>query len=136
MAGTPITSATDLAGYLTRYPHEITFGDEEPETVRERYHTPDYALATDGILLDRKRLLDHIRPARKRATAVQVEVDEAIVDGDRVAARYRLVATMRKGNVIATEIYMFGRLADDGRLHRVTQLTRTSPATDDQAIRG
>jgi hypothetical protein len=136
MAGTHITPATDLAGYLTRYPHEVTFGDEEPETVMDRYHTSDYELVNDGILLDRKRLLDHIRPARKRASAVQVEVDEAIVDGDRVAARYRLIASMRKGNVIATEIYMFGRLADDGRLRRVTQLTRTSPATDDQAIRG
>ncbi|MCA2177120.1 nuclear transport factor 2 family protein [Nonomuraea glycinis] len=121
---------------MTRYPHEVTFGDEEPETVMDRYHTSDYELVNDGILLDRKRLLDHIRPARKRATAVQVEVDEAIVDGDRVAARYRLIASMRKGNVIATEIYMFGRLADDGRLRWVTQLTRTSPATDDQAIRG
>jgi hypothetical protein len=136
MAGTHITPATDLAGYLTRYPHEITFGDEEPETVMDRYHTSDYELVNDGVLLDRKRLLDHIRPARKGASAVQVEVEEAIVDGDQVAARYRLIASMRKGNVIATEIYMFGRLANDGRLRRVTQLTRTSPSTNDQDIRG
>ncbi|MFC4533891.1 nuclear transport factor 2 family protein [Sphaerisporangium dianthi] len=135
MAGTRTTPATDLAGYLTRYPHEIAFGDEEPETVMDRYHTSDYELVNDGIVLDRKRLLDHIRPARKRATAVQVEVEVAIVDGDRVAAWYRLIASMRKGSVIATEIHMFGRLADDGRLRRATQLTRTIPATDDQAIR-
>lgn len=128
MADTPVTPATDLAGYLTRYPQELTFGDEEPETVMDRYHTSDYEMVSDGILLDRKRLLDHVRPGRKRAASIQVEVDEVIVHGDRVASRYRLIASMRKGNVIATEIYMFGQLADNGRLHRVTQLTRTIPA--------
>jgi hypothetical protein len=56
-----------------------------------------------------------------------------VVDGDRVAARYRLIATMRKGNVIATEIYLFGLLADDGRLRRATQITRMIPAPGDQS---
>jgi hypothetical protein len=31
---------------------------------------------------------------------------------------------MRRGQVIATEIYMFSELAPDGRLHRVEQLSR------------
>ncbi|MGH3648560.1 MAG: nuclear transport factor 2 family protein [Micromonosporaceae bacterium] len=123
-----LTPAADLAGYLTRYPEEITFGGEDPETVLDRYHTPDYAIVNDGIRLDRQRLLDHIRPARKRATAVRVEVHDTLVDGDRAAARYRLDAVMRTGNVIATEIYMFGRLAEDGRLQHVEQLTRTVPS--------
>jgi hypothetical protein len=37
---------------------------------------------------------------------------------------------MRKGSVIATEIYMFGHLAPDGRLHHIDQVTRSIPATD------
>jgi hypothetical protein len=127
MPGTHLTPATDLAGYLTRYAEEMTIGDEEPGTVMDRYHTPDYEMVSDGLLLDRQRLLDHARSGRKRVTAAKVEVDEALIDGDRVAARYRLTASMRKGNVISTEIYMFGRLAADGRLHRVTQSTRTIP---------
>ncbi|HEY8456289.1 MAG TPA: nuclear transport factor 2 family protein [Actinopolymorphaceae bacterium] len=131
MPDTP-TPAKDLVGYLTRYPHEIAFGDDDPETVMDRYHTHDYEMLNDGIRLDRKRLLDHVRPARKRAAAVQVEVDDALVDGDQVAARYRLIATMRNGNVIATEIHMFGRLAPDGRLRRAVQLTRTIPSTPDK----
>jgi hypothetical protein len=122
------TPAADLAGYLTRYPQEITFGDEEAETVLDRYHVPGYELVNDGVVLDRQRLLEHVRPARKRASAIQVDVDDALTDGDRVAARYRLCARMRNGTVITTEISMFGRLAPDGRLRRVTQLTRTLPA--------
>jgi hypothetical protein len=31
---------------------------------------------------------------------------------------------MATGNTIATEIYMFGQLAPDGRLRRVDQITR------------
>lgn len=120
-----IASADDLVRYLTDYPREIAFGDEPPETVLDRYHTRDYVVVNDGIELDRRRLLEHVRPARKRAADVSVDVKDALVTGDRVAARYVLTALMRKGNVIATEIHMFGELAADGRLRRTDQLTRT-----------
>jgi hypothetical protein len=123
-----MTPRTDLTGYLVRYPHEAGLGDEDPATVLDRYHTPDYELVNDGVLLDRKRLLDHIRPARKRAAGLRVEVEQALVDGDQVAARYRLIAELRKGGTITTEIYLFGELAADGRLRRAIQATRTIPS--------
>ncbi|MEV0431000.1 nuclear transport factor 2 family protein [Micromonospora sp. NPDC050495] len=123
-----MTPRTDLTGYLIRYPQEAGLGDEDPATVLDRYHTPDYELVNDGVLLDRKRLLEHIRPARRRATGLRVEVQQALVDGDQVAARYRLIAELRKGSTITTEIYMFGELAADGRLRRAIQATRTIPA--------
>jgi uncharacterized membrane-anchored protein len=120
-----VTPRSDLAGYLARYPQEAGLGDEDPATVLDRYHTPDYELLNDGVRLDRQRLLDHIRPARKRAAGLRVEVQHALVDGDQVAALYRLIADLRKGGVITTEIYMFGTLAADGRLRRAVQVTRT-----------
>jgi hypothetical protein len=55
-------------------------------------------------------------------------VEQALVDGDQVAARYRLIAELRKGSTITTEIYMFGELAADGRLRRAIQATRTIPS--------
>ncbi|GAA3391707.1 nuclear transport factor 2 family protein [Cryptosporangium minutisporangium] len=123
-----MTPRTDLTGYLTRYPHEAGLGDEDPATVLDRYHTPDFELVNDGVLLDRQRLLDHVRPARKRAAGLRVEVEQALVDGDHVAARYRLVAEMRKGGTVTSEIYMFGELAADGRLRRAVQATRAIPS--------
>ncbi|MDH2427918.1 nuclear transport factor 2 family protein [Sphaerisporangium sp. TRM90804] len=123
-----MTPRTDLTGYLTRYPQEAGLGDEDPATVLDRYHTPDYELVNDGVRLDRQRLLDHIRPARNRATGLRVEVEQALVDGDQIAARYRLTAELRKGGAITTEIYLFGELAPDGRLRRATQATRTIPS--------
>lgn len=122
-----MTPRTDLTGYLTRYPREAGLGDEDPATVLDRYHTPDYQLVNDGVRLDRRRLLDHVRPARRRVAGLRVEVEQALVDGDQVAARYRLIATMTRGGTITTEIYMFGTLAADGRLRRAVQVTRTVP---------
>jgi hypothetical protein len=122
-----MTPRSDLSAYLIRYPHEAGLSDEDPATVLDRYHTPDYELVNDGVRLDRQRLLDHIRPTRKRVDGLRVEVEQALVDGDQVAARYRLIAQMRKGDPITTEIYMFGELAADGRLRRATQATRTLP---------
>ncbi|MBQ1048059.1 nuclear transport factor 2 family protein [Micromonospora sp. C51] len=123
-----MTPRSDLTSYLIHYPQEAGLSDEDPATVLDRYHTTDYELVNDGVLLDRKRLLEHIRPARRRAAGLRVEVQQALVDGDQVAARYRLVAELSKGGTITTEIYMFGELAADGRLRRAVQATRTLPS--------
>src|SRR5919107_2474964 len=100
----------DVADYLVHYPQEVAFGEQDAEAVFDRYHTPDFVMCNDGIPLDRVKLLRHVRPARKRASAVRVEVHEAMSTADRVAARYTLTADMATGNTIATEIYMFGQL--------------------------
>jgi hypothetical protein len=129
-----VTPRTDLAGYLTRYPEEAGLSEEDPATVLDRYHAPDFELVNNGVLLDRERLVDHIPAARRQAVGLRVDVEQALVDGDHVAARYRLVAQMRKGGAVATEVYMFGELAADGRLRRAVQATRTIPSAPEDRI--
>lgn len=124
-------AARDFAGYLERYPRELTFGDEDPADVFDRYHAPGYVLTNDGLPLDRERLLAHVHAARRRVTGVSTSIKDLVVDGDRVAARYVLTAVMRKGPVIPTEILTFGHLAPDGRLVSAVQLTRALPAAPD-----
>lgn len=114
----------NVTAYLTHYPQEVAFGEEDAGTVFDRYHTPDFVMCNDGIQLDREKLLAHVRPTRKRAKSVRVELHETVSTADRVAARYTLTADMATGNTIATEIYMFGQLSADGRLRRVDQITR------------
>src|SRR3954453_17020181 len=111
----------DVATYLSEYPAQVAFGEDDPATVFDLYHTPDFVMCNDGIQLDRDKLLAHVRPARKRAKGVTVEVHETLDTADRVAARYPLTADMATGNTITTEIYMFGRRAADGRLCHVNQ---------------
>ncbi|SBT44812.1 nuclear transport factor 2 family protein [Micromonospora narathiwatensis] len=118
------TPGRDLAGYLRSYVQEMAFGDEEPNVVMDRYHTPDIAWHSDGLHLDRERLAAHARPARRTVTSCALDIHDTLACGDRVAARFTLHAVTR-GRTIATEIHMFGRLAPDGRLRRVDQLTRT-----------
>jgi hypothetical protein len=118
------TPGDDLIGYLTRYPQELTFGHEDPAAVFGRYHTDDFVLRNDGLPLDRQRLLAHVKAGRRNATQIDVEVHDALVSGGQVAARYTLTAVMRRGQVIRTEIHMFGQLTADGRLRTVEQLSR------------
>lgn len=118
------TPAKELAGYLRSYIQEMGLGNEDPGTVVDRYHTPDIEWHNDGIRLDRDRLIAHARPARKNAIALDVEVHDALVAGDRVAARYTLHSTMRKGRRLSNEIYLFGELSSDGRLRRVHSTSR------------
>lgn len=118
----------DLVAFLTRYPEELALGDEDAGTVIDRYFADGFAYYNDGVLLDRDRLIAHARPARKNARAVRVDVHDALVQGDRLAARYTLHATMRQGQVLSTEVHMFGHLTPDGRIARVDQITRTLPA--------
>ncbi|WNM33559.1 nuclear transport factor 2 family protein [Streptomyces sp. Li-HN-5-11] len=127
------TPAKELAGYLRSYIQQMGLGSEDPGVVIDRYHTPDIEWYNDGTRLDRDRLVAHARPARKNAIALDVEVHDALVAGDRVAARYTLHSTMRKGRRLSNEMYLFGELAPDGRLRRVHSTSRDIP---DQAGQG
>jgi predicted SnoaL-like aldol condensation-catalyzing enzyme len=119
-AGLP---GTNLNEYLQRYPVEVTFGDEDAATVFDRYHAPGFVLHNDGVPLSREQLLAHFASGRKRAAEVHTTVHDVATSGDMVAARYVLTAVMRKGQIVETEIFMVGRLAADGRLREMTQLT-------------
>lgn len=125
---TPRTPGADLVGYLMRYPKELTFGDDDPAALMDRYHTPGFDMVNDGIRLDRDRLLAHVRAGRRNALDIEIVVHDAVTEGDNVAARYTLTAVMRKRGVVTTDVFMFGRLAPDGRLRHVEQLTRAVPA--------
>ncbi|WP_196054552.1 nuclear transport factor 2 family protein [Nocardia aurantiaca] len=118
---------SDLHEYLTTYPHEMAFGADDPGVLVDRWFTPDIDYRNDGFHLDRHALVAHARPARKNAESVRVEVHRALLSGDAIAAHYTLYATLRSSGPTATEICMIGRLADDGRIAEVDQLTRSVP---------
>jgi hypothetical protein len=92
---------------------------------RRARRTPDFEHWNDGVRLDRERLIAHARPARRNAETLHVDVHDAFVAGNRVAARYTMRACMWKGREVEFEICIIGHLAPDGRLRRIDQLTRT-----------
>jgi hypothetical protein len=126
----------DFAGYLCIYTDQMVVGDEEPAAVVDRYHTPDIEWISDGNRLDRARLIAHVAPVRRNACSASVDVHEVVVAGERLAARYTLRATLRRGREVEIDSYLFGTLAADGRLRRVDQITRTLPEPADVARGG
>ncbi|MFI7707307.1 nuclear transport factor 2 family protein [Nonomuraea sp. NPDC049480] len=113
--------------FLTEMPHELGLGEEDAAAVVDRYYVPEIEYWNDGILLDRRRLIDHAKPARKNGVSVRIEVHESLVGDAVAAARYTLHAVMRKGKSITMEIHLFARYAPDGRIRRVDSITRTVP---------
>jgi hypothetical protein len=112
---------------LVRVPEELTFGVDDPLTVVDRYYAPDFVQTHDGVRLDRDRLVQHARPARRNVVGLRTEVSDLIVCGDRFAARYTIRAEMRKGVTLVNEVFMLGRLAPDGRLWQVDSTSRPLP---------
>ncbi|WP_455353681.1 nuclear transport factor 2 family protein [Streptomyces sp. SYSU K217416] len=123
------TSPAQFIGdFFTSFTEEVVRGDEDPGPAMDRYYTPDIVQISDGIRLDRDRLIAHIRPVRRNLVSYRVEVHEAVADGDRIAARFTMHAQMRKAGTVAVDVHLFGELAPDGRRFRRThQITRTLP---------
>ncbi|WP_026413836.1 hypothetical protein [Actinomadura oligospora] len=122
-----IRSEHDLSEFLVAYTRDMVEPDEDPAEVLARYFVPDFEYCNDGLVINRERMLAHVRGLRKRVTPSDVgsvDVHEAVLSGDRFAVRYTLDVTTGKGGDFRSEIYMFGHLAADGRIHRVDQTTR------------
>lgn len=121
-----IRTEHDLTEFLIGYTRDMVDPDQDPGEVLDRHFVPDFEFCADGLVIDRDRMLAHSRATRKRVDPGQgaVDVHEALVSGNRIAARYTLRATMRKGGEFTGELYMFGHLAPDGRIQRIDQTTR------------
>ncbi|MFE0207401.1 nuclear transport factor 2 family protein [Streptomyces sp. HUAS CX7] len=113
-----------IADFYTSLTEELLQSDEDAAAIIDRYHTPDIVEIADGHRMDRDKLIAHCRPVRKNRPTLRMEVHEAIVDGDRLAARYTMHSSQR-GKDLATEVYFFGRFTPDGRMRKAHMTTRT-----------
>jgi hypothetical protein len=120
-----------VADFLTSFTEEVVCGDDDPGSCVDRYYTPDIVQMSDGVRLDRDKLIAHIRPVRKNLTSYRMEVHEALASGDRIAARFTIHGTLRN-RTISTEVHMFAEVAPDGRIRRTRQITRTLPIANEQ----
>lgn len=123
-----------ILDFFTSFTEEVIHGGEDTGASVDRYYTPDILQISDGIPLDREKLVAHIRPLRKNLVDYRIEVHEALSSGERIAARFTIHAQLRKGGPFSTQVYLFGECAQDGRIRKAYQLTRTlSNAQADQA---
>lgn len=129
------SAAEFVEGFYGSFTQEAMTSSDEAGFVVDRYFTPDVMQIADGVVMDREKLIEHLRPIRKNLVGWRFEVHEAIRDQDKLAARFTIHAEMRKGRTISTEVYLFGELTPDGRIRRTTQATRdvTQQATEEAA---
>ncbi|MFD3430134.1 nuclear transport factor 2 family protein [Nocardia fluminea] len=104
------------------YTRNMALSDEDPAAIVDRTLTEDVIWQTDGTALDRDQLIAQASPSRKNVTAVDVTIDDLLVDGHRFAARCRLAAEHRTLGHLRIEWIMIGSVAADGRVRRIHQL--------------
>jgi hypothetical protein len=134
---TGMSEITEVAArrLLIDYTRDIALSDEDPEQIVDRTLTDDAVWVTDGTELSRDQLIAHAPPARKNVTAVEMRIDDLLVDGDRFAARCRLITDHRKRGHVVIDWILIGEVADDGRVRRIDQLGRTLGNADGSAPR-
>ncbi|MBL1073545.1 nuclear transport factor 2 family protein [Nocardia sp. 2] len=119
-----------VSDYYTEFTAAALAEHDNPEAMFDRFHAPDVYQVSDGIRLERDRLIAHLKSVRKNLVDYRFDVHEAMADGDRIAARLTIHAGMRTGDTVVTEVHLFAEFTPDGRLRRSHGLTRTVTARD------
>lgn len=121
--------------YLTSFNEEILRTDKDADQIVDHYYTNDINLMADGQRMGRDDLIAHVRPIRKNRPTSRVEVHEAVVDGDRIAARYTLYVSIR-GRDLVIDFHFFGRFTPEGRMSEGHMLTRDVDTDADEVASG
>jgi len=128
----PFPSDVDLVTHVQQVLNEVCFGSpEEAETAIARHFSPDYVQVSDGNRLDYHELVAHIKRLRGVITSGTIEVHEAVRNGDLVADRHTLRGTKADGSEVVGDCYAFTEYGPDGRIRRVTEISRIIAGSDD-----
>ena len=121
----------DFADWMTRALSEVCFGAAEDfplaETV-DRYFSADFVEIVDGARMDREQFLGHLQGLRTMAVDGRIEVFDALLDGMSFAQHHLMEMVAADGTTVAREVFMFGELTADGRIGRISEVSRDPSA--------
>ncbi|MCX4546132.1 nuclear transport factor 2 family protein [Streptomyces sp. NBC_01565] len=89
----------------------------------DRHFTPDYRQRTNGVWSDRASFTQHITRLRSLIRDGHIEVHDELRDGSRYADRHTVTVSHQDGHTSRTEVYLFARMAPDGRFEQVEETT-------------
>ncbi|WHS27905.1 nuclear transport factor 2 family protein [Auritidibacter ignavus] len=118
--------ATDVTAYLTDYNRQSLDSSLDAAQVFHTFHTPDCQMRINHAVKHGPEMVEQIRRARAKGLSYQVEVEQAVRQGDRFAARYRMVPVVSRKGGPSLWVHDFGRLASDGRVRRVVSHVQTT----------
>ena len=88
-----------------------------------RHFSDDYRQRTDGEWDDRAGFIDHMRHLRQVVAHADITVHDELESGRNYADRHSVTITKTDGATVTQEVYLFGRLAHDGRFAEVHEVT-------------
>lgn len=125
------TKIDHLAAHCERALNAVCFGrPEDTETAIDQYFTADYEQTTDGETSKHAQFVDHIAKLRGTIKRGHIHVIEAIQEGSRIAERHTVHITRTNGQEAVLEVYLFGEMTAEGKLHRVHEITRVVSGAD------
>ncbi|GAA2635938.1 MULTISPECIES: nuclear transport factor 2 family protein [Streptomyces] len=89
----------------------------------DRHFTPDYRQRTNGVWGDRASFIQHMTRLRTLIRSGHIEVHDELRDGPRYADRHTVTLVHHDGHTSRTEVYLFARMAPDGRFRCVEETT-------------
>lgn len=85
---------------------------------------PEYTQTVDGKELTFDQFVGHVSHFRAAAKSVKTQVHHFLRDGAQIAEHHTVTVTMNDGSVSKLEVYMFGKLAADGRIQSVVETAK------------
>ncbi|MGW6598013.1 nuclear transport factor 2 family protein [Streptomyces sp. NPDC055036] len=120
----PPTPAEDFVRYLRSYTAEAFDKNLPLEEVWDRYHVSDATHVVNHDVRDRQESLKNLSKWRADQTPYELWIHEAVVDGNRAAARYTVSRTLLMQVRYTTEVVIFADLAEDGRVGSTVSTAR------------
>ncbi|WP_022901078.1 hypothetical protein [Humibacter albus] len=89
-----------------------------------RHFTDGFRQSTNGDWIDRSAFAAQLDQLRLLVDRAEIRVVDELTSGSAYAERHVLTATMRDGSVAAQEVFLFAKIADDGRFESLEELVR------------
>jgi len=89
----------------------------------DRHFAPGFRQRTNGLWDDREAFVTRIARLRDVVGHAQVTVLDEHVDGRRHAQRHVIELTLRDGQRLAQEVYLFAQRDGEGRFTRIEEVT-------------
>ncbi|MCF8604244.1 nuclear transport factor 2 family protein [Gordonia sp. HY442] len=104
--------------------HDLLNEHETPlDEAVSRHFTENYRQRTDGDWDDRAGFVQHIAHLRSIVSNVEISILDELQTTNRYADHHIAHITKRDGTEVLQEVYLFGHVADDGRLEQVEEVT-------------
>lgn len=94
------------------------------EEALTRHFADDYRQSTNGDWIDRAVFAQQLTQLRGFVEHIDIEVKGELTQGSAYAERHVITVTQRDGGKGRQEVYLFARIAADGRFASLEELTR------------